>query len=147
MIAVLAELYPAADRSFLKPVVAVVGATVVARFAVVGVGVGLTRGVLPAMLGIAEPVERGAVVKVWLKHIVGVLICGALIALGNWVYTLFSAQWSQAGLPDLPPMLAKPGGGQAVPIGSAVGGGVKPNSPPGAGARPVQPSFLDEYRD
>lgn len=108
--------------------------------------------VVPSLLGFAEPVSKSATVKAWMKHIMGVLICGALIALGNWIYTLFSAQWSQAGMPDLPPMVARPGGGgQVGPIanqqtgsssGMRVGGSVV-----NAASPRVQTSFLDEYRD
>ncbi len=127
MIAILAEIYPASDGSVLEAAAAGVAATMMFRVATKSAA--LARGALPAMLGIAEPIEKGAVVRVWLKHIVGVLLCGALIALGNWIYTLFSAQWAQAGFPDLPPMVAKPGGGQAVPMGGAAGGGPK-NAPP-----------------
>ncbi len=109
--------------------------------------------VVPSLLSFAEPVSKAATVKAWMKHIMGVLICGALIALGNWIYTLFSAQWSQAGMPDLPPMVARPGGGgQVGPIANqqqAAGssgmrvGGVAVNTT----ATRVQTSFLDEYRD
>jgi hypothetical protein len=72
--------------------------------------------VIPAWAGFAEPVRRGAVVTVWIKTIGSVFICGALIAVANWVYTLCSLRWSQAGLPMMPPIAVKPGGG-TLPIG------------------------------
>ena len=102
--------------------------------------------ILPALLGIAEPVQRGAWVVAWGKQILGVLICGALIALGNWIYTLFSTQWEQAGLPLLPPMVARPGAAAGTATTTAT---QTVRIAPGnaSGARPVESSFLDQYKD
>jgi hypothetical protein len=73
---------------------------------------------VPAWLGFAEPVRRGAVVTAWLRTIGSVFLTGALIALANWIYTLCSLRWTQAGLPVITPINVKPGGG-ALPIGTA----------------------------
>jgi hypothetical protein len=85
--------------------------------------------VIPAWLGFAEPVRRGAVVTVWLKTIGSVFLTGALIALANWIYTLCSLRWTQAGLPVITPMNVRPGGG-ALPLGSAstIGSGTQATS-------------------
>jgi len=85
----------------------------------------------------------------WIKHIFGVLICGALIALGNWIYTLFSSQWAQAGMPELPVMVSRPGGQPFVPNQTGQSGQRTINI--GMGGQPQastpRSSFMDEYRD
>ena len=99
---------------------------------------------IPAWVGFAEPVRRGAVVTAWLKSIGSVFLTGALIALANWIYTLCTLRWTQAGLPMITPINVKPGGG-ALPIG--------PGSAPSSGAGQAtttagKVSWLgDMYRD
>ena len=111
----------------------------------------------PSLRDLGETVVNAtarSMVSVWAKHIVGVLVCGALIALGNWIYTMFSAQWSQAGMPDLPPMVSRPGPGNgAVPISTAQSpaqgarGSIFTQPPAAPSGQKAAPSFLDEYRD
>jgi hypothetical protein len=120
------------------------------RAAEVAIGAAVTGVVvLPAFLGFAEPVRRGAAAVAWLKSIAGVLLCGALLALGNWIYTLCTIQWAQTGLPAMPPMVVRPGGGE-LPLGAA-GAAAPINSGGAQAARAPKPatSWLasDEYRD
>jgi hypothetical protein len=82
--------------------------------------------VLPAFLGFAEPAKRYAAARVVARQLFGVILCGALLALGNFIFTLCSKQWVEAGLPaDLPLLVARPGGGaipasHQTPAGGAV---------------------------
>ena len=105
-----------------------------------------SSGIIPALEELTT--HRASTVTIWVKHIIGVLICGALMALGNWVYSLFSDQWNQSGLPTLPVMVARPGGGHGP--ATAQLGGVGLPSTPGRGAatsRAASTSFLDEWKD
>lgn len=110
------------------------------------VGAVLTgAAVIPAWLGFAEPVRRGAVVTAWLKSIGSVFLCGALIAVANWIYTLCSLRWTQAGLPMIPPISVKPGGG-AFPLGAATATASGPS--PGQTATSQKTSWMhDMYKD
>jgi hypothetical protein len=112
------------------------------------VGVVLGATVMPVLRTFADPVQRRATrVIVVLKHIIGVIICGALIALGNWIYTLSSMQWNQAGLPDLPPMLAKAGAGPAPQAAGGVHGAGPIRGTGAPAATGAQPDFLNRYMD
>lgn len=102
--------------------------------------------VLPAFLGFAEPVRRGVVVVAWLKTIAGVLVCGALLALGNWIYTLCALQWSQTGLPPMPPMMIKPGGGD-LPVANAQNASIPFGTSPAAQTQKPETSWINEYQD
>jgi hypothetical protein len=85
---------------------------------------GTTAAVLPAFLGFAEPVKRGAAARIVMKQIFGVIACGALLALGNWIFTQCSKQWVEAGLPaDLPLLVTRAGGGGSLPSGQSPPGG------------------------
>jgi hypothetical protein len=103
--------------------------------------------VIPAFLGFAAPVQRGAIAVAWMKSIAGVLICGALLAFSNWIYTLCTMQWAQTGLPALPPLAMRPGTGEA-PVGI---GGLPNNTGSGSTQRSSKASSTwlaqDEYRD
>lgn len=80
--------------------------------------------VLPVFLGFAEPAKRGAAARIVAKQLIGVLICGALLALGNYIFTWCSTQWAAAGLPvDLPTIVMRPGSGAPPPAGQTTAGG------------------------
>jgi hypothetical protein len=91
----------------------------------VTVGSAITAAaVLPAFLGFAEPAKRGAAARIVFKQLLGVIVCGALLALGNWIFTQCSKQWIEAGLPgDLPLMVSRPGGGAMPAAGQTPAGG------------------------
>lgn len=97
--------------------------------------------VLPVFLGFAEPAKRGAAARVVAKQLIGVLICGALLALGNYIFTWCSTQWAAAGLPvDLPTIVMRPGSGAPPPAGQTTAGGAVR-----IGAAPSNPQPRDEW--
>jgi len=101
--------------------------------------------VLPAFLGFAEPMRRGAAAMFWMKTITNVLVCGALLALSQWIFTLYTNQWTQTGLPVIPLIDAKPGGGP-LPAGGASRGNL--GVAQATTSHKTQASWLgDEYRD
>ncbi len=147
MIACIAELFvsvitPAEDAG-VRPAPAVP--------AVVELTIGAaatTAAVLPVFLGFAEPVKRGAAARILMRQMFGVIVCGALLALGNWIFTQCSKQWVEAGLPaDLPLLIPRSGGGGTLPNGqSPPGGSVRSagaSSSSAAGGEPWYTKYTD----
>lgn len=126
MIALMAEwLFAMPDEASAETPAPAPPARAAHVVAEVTVGTAVTAAaVLPAFLGFAEPTRRGAAARVLAKQLAGVLLCGALLALGNFIFTWCSVQWAQAGLPvDLPLLVSRPGGGVMPPGATTQAGG------------------------
>lgn len=118
MIAWVAELFLSVPSASAPATAAHVAVEVTVGSAVTA------AAVLPVFLGFAEPAKSGAAARIVFKQLLGVVLCGALLALGNWIFTQCSKQWIEAGLPgDLPLMVSRPGGGAMPAPGQTPAGG------------------------